>query len=102
MWSEGLDVRGEYRAPAYSDQRDKYVDQKPEFAIVCSACGQEAMVPFLPEEKESPMCRVCYRKKNIQQTDASAAAVDDRTEAAADGKTGAAVDEDDTPVTETE
>lgn len=67
--NDGVDVRGEYRAPAYADVGNKYVDEKPEFAIVCSACGEEAMVPFLPEEKKSPMCRPCYRKKLNSETE---------------------------------
>ena len=31
------------------------------FSIICSACGKEAMVPFLPEEKENPMCTDCFK-----------------------------------------
>jgi CxxC-x17-CxxC domain-containing protein len=58
-----IDVKAEYRSPAYRDESTKYIDEKPEFQIICSACGKEAMVPFLPEEKESPMCRECFGEK---------------------------------------
>jgi CxxC-x17-CxxC domain-containing protein len=51
----------EYRAPGYKDGRDNWTDEKPMFSIVCSACGKEAMVPFLPEEKENPMCPDCFK-----------------------------------------
>ena len=57
----GIDANAEYRAPAYQDLREKYVDQKPMFAITCAACGVEAMVPHLPDEGEKPLCRDCYR-----------------------------------------
>ncbi|MBN2717594.1 MAG: zinc-ribbon domain containing protein [Deltaproteobacteria bacterium] len=52
----------EYRSPAFSSREKVRVDQRPLFSIVCVACGQNAMVPFLPEEKDDPMCRDCYRE----------------------------------------
>ncbi|MBN2530157.1 MAG: zinc-ribbon domain containing protein [Deltaproteobacteria bacterium] len=52
----------EYRSPAFSDSGKRKVDQRPMFSIVCVACGEQAMVPFLPEEKDDPMCRDCYRE----------------------------------------
>ncbi len=56
-----LDVRAEYRSPGFQDMSKKYRDEKPEFAITCAECGVEAMVPFLPEERENPLCRECYK-----------------------------------------
>ncbi len=82
-----IDVRAEYRAPAYQDMREKYVDEKPEFSITCSVCGKEALVPFLPEEREEPMCRECFAEKRKAERDAMAesevqleAAVDEGTD----------------------
>ncbi|MBW2276444.1 MAG: zinc-ribbon domain containing protein [Deltaproteobacteria bacterium] len=51
----------EYRSPGYRNQRDDWQDEKPMFSIVCSACGKESMVPFLPEEKDDPMCPDCFK-----------------------------------------
>jgi CxxC-x17-CxxC domain-containing protein len=63
----------EYRAPGYHDDRRKWMDEKPLFSIICSACGQEAMVPFLPEEKDNPMCPDCYQlHKRMMAEDAAA------------------------------
>ncbi len=56
-----VDPKEEYRSPAYRDVAEKYVDEKPMFAILCAACGQDAMVPFLPEEKEVTYCQECYK-----------------------------------------
>ncbi len=68
-----IDVRAEYRAPGYQDMGEKYVDEKPEFSIICSACGKEAKVPFLPEEREDPMCRECFAEKRKAEMKANAA-----------------------------
>jgi CxxC-x17-CxxC domain-containing protein len=65
-----IDVRAEYRAPGYQDMREKYLDEKPEFSITCSVCGKEALVPFLPEEREDPMCRECFAEKRKTERDA--------------------------------
>jgi CxxC-x17-CxxC domain-containing protein len=32
------------------------------FSLVCSVCGAKSLVPFLPEEKENPMCQECYKR----------------------------------------
>jgi CxxC-x17-CxxC domain-containing protein len=52
----------EYRSPAFSAGERVKMDQRPMFSIVCVACGENAMVPFLPEEKDDPMCKDCYRE----------------------------------------
>lgn len=63
-----IDVNQEYRAPAYGGRRNKYRDERPLFHIVCPACGQEAMVPVLPDEREDDvLCQECYQKKRRQE-----------------------------------
>jgi len=52
----------EYRAPGFSEDRDAWKDERPMFSLVCSVCGAKSLVPFLPEEKESPMCQECYKR----------------------------------------
>jgi CxxC-x17-CxxC domain-containing protein len=51
----------EYRAPGFAEYRDRWRDERPTFSIICAACGQKSMVPFLPEEKERPLCEACHR-----------------------------------------
>ncbi len=63
---ENINPKEEYRAPGFHEANETWTDQRPEFSILCSACGKEAMVPFLPEEKESPMCKECY-KAHLEQ-----------------------------------
>ena len=63
---ENIKPDEEYRAPGFHEATETWTDQRPEFSIICSACGKEAMVPFLPEEKESPMCRECYKAHREQ------------------------------------
>ncbi len=63
---ENINPEDEYRAPGFKEADETWTDQRPEFSIICSACGKEAMVPFLPEEKESPMCRECYKAHREQ------------------------------------
>jgi len=58
---DNINPNEEYRAPGFAEYKGRAKDEKPMFSIVCSACGQDAMVPFLPEEKENPMCQECYR-----------------------------------------
>jgi CxxC-x17-CxxC domain-containing protein len=58
---EQLKPEEEYRAPGFAEYRDRWRDERPTFSIVCAACGQSAMVPFLPEEKERPLCEACHR-----------------------------------------
>ena len=53
----------EYRAPGFQDLSDRYGDEKPMFSIVCDSCKKEAMVPYLPEEKETRLCKDCYENK---------------------------------------
>jgi CxxC-x17-CxxC domain-containing protein len=81
-----IDVKQEYRAPGYQETAKKYVDEKPMFTIVCSGCGAEAMVPFLPDEREEALCEACYQKKREHdraEKEAKRAAEND-TEASAD------------------
>jgi CxxC-x17-CxxC domain-containing protein len=51
----------EYRAPGFAEASRSYTDERPMFSIVCAACGKKAMVPFLPEEVERPLCQECCR-----------------------------------------
>lgn len=72
-----VDIRGEYRAPGYQDMSKKYRDEKPLFSVTCATCGQEAMIPFLPEEGEDAYCKPCYAEKRTrlrQEATAAAAA----------------------------
>jgi len=55
-----LDLKEEYRAPAYRELSKQYQDEKPLFEISCKRCGELAMVPFFPEEKEEVYCQECY------------------------------------------
>jgi CxxC-x17-CxxC domain-containing protein len=57
----------EYRSPGFAEYRDRWRDQRPAFSIVCAACGQQAMVPFLPEEKERPLCDACHKAERAAQ-----------------------------------
>jgi CxxC-x17-CxxC domain-containing protein len=57
-----INPQDEYRSPAFHGERQKYKSERPMFEITCEACGQQAMVPFLPEEKDEPMCKDCYRE----------------------------------------
>ncbi len=52
----------EYRSPGFFDSKNQFDDEKPMFSIVCVACGKDAQVPFLPEEREDPMCQDCYKE----------------------------------------
>jgi len=56
----------EYRAPGFTDASRSYTDERPMFSIVCAACGEKAMVPFLPEEVERPLCQECYRAEKAR------------------------------------
>jgi len=68
----------EYRSPGYHDHRQEWQDEKPMFSIICSACGKEAMVPFLPEEKDNPMCTECFElHKRMLAEDAAEKPEDD-------------------------
>jgi CxxC-x17-CxxC domain-containing protein len=58
-----INVNEEYRSPAFRNIAEKYVDEKPMFAIVCDACGKKAMVPFLPDESEERLCKECYLER---------------------------------------
>jgi CxxC-x17-CxxC domain-containing protein len=58
---EHIKPEEEYRAPGFAEYRDRWRDERPTFSVVCAACGQSAMVPFLPEEKERPLCDACHR-----------------------------------------
>ncbi len=74
-----LNPEEEYRAPGFAEYRDAYKDERPMFQIVCAACGKETMVPFLPEEKERPMCQQCYAefKASQQQREAEGVATEE-------------------------
>ncbi len=63
---EKINPDEEYRSPGFSDSTNSWKDEKPMFSINCVACGEEALVPFLPEEKEDPMCQECYREHKEQ------------------------------------
>jgi len=54
----------EYRSPAFPGQQRRGFrkTERPLFQITCVACGNQAMVPFVPEEKDDPMCQDCYRE----------------------------------------
>jgi len=57
----GIVPEDEYRAPGFRNDSSSYTDEKPMFSLICPVCGKEALVPFLPEEKENPMCPECYK-----------------------------------------
>jgi CxxC-x17-CxxC domain-containing protein len=86
-----IDVRQEYRAPGYQESAQKYLDERPMFAIVCAACGEEAMVPFLPEEREEVFCEACY-KKRIEEKRAAEAAAEAAAREAAEAEARAAAE----------
>ncbi|MCP4602222.1 MAG: hypothetical protein GY847_17180 [Proteobacteria bacterium] len=60
---EDIDLKEEYRSPGFQDLKEKYTDEKPMFSITCTECGNQAMVPFLPEEKEDRLCQECFSAK---------------------------------------
>jgi CxxC-x17-CxxC domain-containing protein len=80
---EALKPEEEYRAPGFSEYRSRWRDERPTFSIICAACGEKAMVPFLPEEKERPLCETCHRAEReaareaqrLADAEAAAAAV---------------------------
>lgn len=77
----------EYRSPAFNDKSRVRLDERPMFSITCVACGQDAMVPFLPEEKDDPMCRDCYKEhkellRKEQEEEARRAAEEEAAKAA--------------------
>lgn len=73
--SAGLNAEEEYRAPGFRDLTERYRDEKPMFSIVCSACGKEAMIPVLPEEREEAFCPECHAERR-RAARAARAAVD--------------------------
>jgi CxxC-x17-CxxC domain-containing protein len=83
-----INIREEYRAPGYQELSKKYVDEKPMFAITCAACGQDAMIPFLPDEGEKAYCKSCYAAERARLREEKVAAealeVRDAADAAAD------------------
>ena len=60
-----INPRDEYRSPAFNDNHRRGRVERPMFEITCVACGETAMVPFVPEEKEDPMCQNCYKEHKI-------------------------------------
>jgi CxxC-x17-CxxC domain-containing protein len=68
---ENLKPEEEYRAPGFSEYKARWRDERPMFSVTCAACGQQSMVPFLPEEKERPLCTACHK---IERDAARAAA----------------------------
>ncbi len=72
-----LDVKAEYRSPGYQETTKKYIDEKPLFAIVCAECGADAMVPFLPDEREEVFCKECFAKKREAQRQAAEKAAEE-------------------------
>jgi CxxC-x17-CxxC domain-containing protein len=79
----------EYRAPGFAEYRDRWKDERPQFSIVCAACGQSAMVPFLPEEKERPLCDACHRTERAAALAAQRSAEAQTAEAALEPDPGA-------------
>ncbi|MCA9562939.1 MAG: zinc-ribbon domain-containing protein [Myxococcales bacterium] len=55
----GLDAQSEYRAPGFQDFAGYHRDERPMFVLDCPACGERKMVPFLPDERENPVCVAC-------------------------------------------
>ena len=82
-----INLREEYRAPGFQDMSQKYKDEKPMFSIVCSACGQEAMIPILPDEDKPIFCKSCYaierEKRRAEREAAQKADAETETETAA-------------------
>ncbi|MBN2804203.1 MAG: zinc-ribbon domain containing protein [Deltaproteobacteria bacterium] len=62
---DGINPRDEYRSPAFGNGGRRGRVERPMFEITCVACGETAMVPFVPEEKEDPMCQDCYKEHKI-------------------------------------
>lgn len=58
---ESVKPEEEYRAPGFSEYAARWRDERPMFSITCAACGEKSMVPFLPEEKERPLCPACHK-----------------------------------------
>lgn len=58
---ESVKPEEEYRAPGFAEYTARWRDERPMFSITCAACGEKAMVPFLPEEKERPLCPACHK-----------------------------------------
>ena len=83
----GLNVNEEYRAPGFQGAAKKYIDEKPMFAIVCSACGIDAMVPILPDERDEVFCPECYKQRKAAEAAAKAEAAV-RPEAETSGEAG--------------
>jgi len=75
---EALKPEEEYRAPGFSEYKARWRDERPMFSITCAACGEKSMVPFLPEEKERPLCAACHK---IERDQARAAAAEPSPEA---------------------
>lgn len=61
---DGINPAEEYRSPAFANaaKSQQRTTERPMFSIICVACGEHAMVPFIPEEKDDPMCKNCYRE----------------------------------------
>lgn len=77
------DPKSDYRAPGYQDVRQKYVDERPMFSIICASCGQEAMVPVLPDELEEVYCQDCYGERRKKDREAHRQQAADAAEASA-------------------
>jgi CxxC-x17-CxxC domain-containing protein len=58
-----IDLKGEYRSPGFQDLKTKYKDEKPMFSIVCTKCGEDAMIPILPDPDKDMYCQKCYKAK---------------------------------------
>jgi CxxC-x17-CxxC domain-containing protein len=78
-----LNIKEEYRAPGFQDMSKKYRDEKPMFAIVCSSCGQEAMIPFFPDEDKPVFCKPCYAAERTRRRAEAEAAQQAPTDEAA-------------------
>jgi CxxC-x17-CxxC domain-containing protein len=92
---EALKPEEEYRAPGFAEYAARWRDERPMFSVTCAACGEKAMVPFLPEEKERPLCAACHKAER----DAALAA--ERAEIAAAALAAPAPAEDPAPTAPT-
>lgn len=54
-------VRKQQRNNGGFRSRDGRKDNKPQFNVICSECGQETTVPFEPTAGKPVYCRECFQ-----------------------------------------
>jgi CxxC-x17-CxxC domain-containing protein len=54
------------RCPDCRNRRKQERQQGIQYPIICSQCGCEATVPFVPKEDRPVYCAECYRKRRNQ------------------------------------